>query len=292
MEEALQLIRPIAAQRGIAVTAELEAARSLHVLADRHRLIQVLLNLLANAVKYNREAGSVRFETKVVDGRLHFEVEDTGNGIPAHKLERLFTPFERLGAEQTSIEGTGIGLALAKSLVEAMGGSVGVRSAIGRGSCFWIDLPVADTTPCETAETREAARGGAMEGGGAHVPTVLYVEDNLSNFRLVERILSHRPGVRLMTAVQGGLGLELAAQHRPDLILLDLQLPDLPGEEVLRRLREDPRTKDIPVIMVSADVTAANIDRLRGAGARDYLTKPLDVKRFLEVLDEHLGGGA
>jgi PAS domain S-box-containing protein len=285
LDEVRSLIRPLAEEGRVEVRAESPAAGDLYVLADRQRLKQVLLNLLSNAVKYNREAGSVTVWCDPArENRVRLNVRDTGPGIPPDKLGHLFTPFERLGAETTRVEGTGLGLALSKGLMDAMGGAIGVESTPGQGSLFWVDLRraealEADLEPSEHAETpaRQARRG-----------TLLYVEDNLSNLQLIERLLSRRPGIKLLSAMQGRLGLELAREHRPGLILLDLHLPDVHGSDVLRRLLEDARTRDIPVVIITADASPKEVERLRAAGARDYLTKPIDVRRFLAIVDEML----
>jgi CheY-like chemotaxis protein len=258
-----------------------------HVLVDRQRLRQVLMNLLGNAVKYNRGGGDVTISCHPTPGgRLRVAVADTGPGIPAEMMGHLFLPFERLGAERTPVEGTGIGLSICKRLVELMGGQIGAESEVGRGSTFWVELEPAEAPqerPGPAAPGMPAAPAGA--GGDA---TVLYVEDNLSNLRLVERILARRPATRLVAATQGSLALELAREHRPELILLDVHLPDMEGDEVLQRLREDPETRDIPVVAVSAEATPRKIERFHAAGARAYLTKPLDLRQFLQVVDEIL----
>ncbi len=290
--EALDLIRPLGAERGVTIHAPAEGppARQ-HVMADRQRLKQVLLNLLANAVKYNRTDGTVRLELgDGADGRLRLHVADTGVGIAPDKLNRLFTAFDRLGAESSDVQGTGLGLALSKRLVEAMNGEIGVQSTPGEGTRFWIDLPFAES-PLEAARRRReepADHGNAEPGALARVHQVLYIEDNLSNLTLIEHLLAERPEIRLLTAMQGGLGLELARQHRPDLILLDLHLPDLPGWEVLAALQADEATRAIPVVVVSADATSRQVERLMKAGARSYLTKPLDVDRFQRLLRQTL----
>jgi CheY-like chemotaxis protein len=220
-------------------------------------------------------------------GRVRISVTDTGPGMSPDKVTRLFVPFERLASDTTGIEGTGLGLALSKGLMEAMGGTIGVQTAPGKGSTFWIELPAA-----ESPVKRSGDAGGVAAAPGSaetsRTPTIVYIEDNLSNFDLVKRALSQYPQVTLLPAMQGRLGLELARRHRPDVILLDLHLPDLQGDEVLRRLRADPDTRGIPVIMISADATAGRTARLIEAGARAYLTKPLDVKQFLAYIDELL----
>ncbi len=282
--EALDLIRPLAAERGIHLENEVEDDASLYVLADRQRLKQILLNLLSNAVKYNREGGSVFIRCREVGvAAAHIDVTDQGNGIPDNDIDRLFTPFDRLGADRTGVEGTGLGLALSKRLAEAMGGTLSVKSTEGEGSTFSVRLSKT-TSREEDAMVVEWAEGGDPE----RQVTVLQIEDNPSNMRLVERILSRRPNSKLITAMQGSLGLDLARQHDPDLILLDLNLPDLSGHDVLRQLRDDARLSEIPVVVVSADATKGQIERVLAAGAQAYLTKPLDVQRFLEVVEEAL----
>jgi CheY-like chemotaxis protein len=250
----------------------------------------VLLNLLSNAVKYNREAGEIEVSSEQVGAeRLRLSVHDTGPGIASARMPALFEPFERLGAEESAVEGTGLGLALARHLMEAMGGSIGVDSTEGQGSTFWIELDVAESP----VAAFERANGAAVASASAavHEQTILLIEDNLSNQKLIERILKARPGVALLSAMQGGLGLELARQHGPDLILLDLHLPDIPGDEVLHRLRADPVTREIPIVVVSADATDGRIRRLREAGATAYLTKPLEVAQLLELVDAAVQNG-
>jgi PAS domain S-box-containing protein len=289
VQEAVSLIRPLAAQHGCRVADDSGEACEHYVCADGQRLTQVLLNLLSNAVKYNRPGGSVALSCGVVEAvgvapRLRISVRDTGRGIPEEKLDQLFVPFSRLGAEQSDIEGTGLGLALSKRLVEAMGGAIGVRSVVGAGSTFSVELPLTESPVERLAGGGSAAAGASAAPERRPTATILYIEDNLANFSLIETILASRPEIDLIPALQGQLGLDLAWEHAPDLILLDLHLPDMPGDEVLRRLRRDERTRDTPVIVISADATASRIERLRGAGVRDYITKPLDVDGFLEAV--------
>jgi PAS domain S-box-containing protein len=287
LEECLSLVQQMAADRRLELHTDTLVAAHLHVTADRQRLKQVLLNLLANAIKYNREGGSVSLSCREgLDGWLCIDVTDTGPGIPADKLDRLFSPFERLGAEQGDVEGTGLGLALSKGLVAAMGGSIGVDSTPGNGSTFWIRLPI--TEGQLQRQERLTTVVPASDRLTTTARTILYIEDNLSNLRLIERILERTPEIRVLSAMQGGLGLDLARQHCPDLILLDLNLPDMTGNEVLRRLREDPSTLDIPVVMVSADATSQQRERLLAAGAQAYLTKPLDVTQLIQILKQML----
>jgi CheY-like chemotaxis protein len=287
-QEVLALIAPQATARNIELDNRLDAADERHVLADRQRRKQVLLNLLSNAVKYNRAGGRVTLTCDApAAGHLRLIVRDTGYGITPADLARLFIAFERLHADQQGVEGTGLGLALSKRLVEAMGGSVGVESTAGVGSTFWIKLPIAEDRPVEPSEP-DALPSAAASAAAAPVRTVLYIEDNLSNTKLMERILAPQPHIRLLTAIQGRLGLELAREHQPDLILLDLHLPDVPGLEVLRHLKGDPHTQAIAVVMRSADAMGRQVERLQEAGAHTYLTKPLDVRHFLHVVNERL----
>jgi signal transduction histidine kinase/AmiR/NasT family two-component response regulator len=285
--ETVSLIRPLADQQNIVVVGP-EVSCSTHVLGDRQRLKQVLLNLLSNAVKYNREGGSVQLACEPMDGgRLRIMVTDTGPGVPPDAIERLFVPFERVTNEQSSIEGTGLGLPLSKRLAEAMGGTLDLVSTPGQGSTFWVELPLVEG-PVEQEDRQEQAGHAPEEERVSQTGpaiTVLYIEDNMSNLRLVERVLGRRPGIRLISAMRPELGLELATEHHPDLVLLDLHLPDMPGEVVLRRLQTNPRTAEIPVVILSADARAGLIQRLLEQGARAFLTKPLDVKEFLELLD-------
>ena len=287
--DVLDLMRPLAQHHGITVSDDGAVSCQSFVMADAQRLRQILLNLVNNAIKYNRVGGTVSIACQPAgDGELRISVSDTGPGIEEDRIGLLFTPFERLGAEHTEIEGTGVGLALSRRLAEVMGGTLDVETTVGRGSTFWVQLPMAEDPMTEHFDVAPAEPVVAeVEPRGSH--TVLYIEDNLSNLRLVERVFESRPDVELITAGQGRLGLDLARQHRPALVLLDLHLPDINGNEVLEQLRADPATAAMPVIMLSADATARQSQRLLAAGADAYLTKPLDVRALLSLLDELLG---
>ena len=291
--EGVSLIRPLADQHGILLASPTPSCAT-HILGDRQRLKQIVLNLLSNAVKYNREGGSVHLACEQVDGeRLRIKVTDTGPGIPPEAIQRLFVPFERLSDEQGSIEGTGLGLPLSKRLAEAMGGTLQVESAVDRGSTFWVELPLTEG-PVQRADRQQQAEASPapVEQPDRAGPglTVLYIEDNLSNLQLVERVLSRRQGVKLISAMRPQLGLDLAGEHQPDLVLLDLHLPDMPGQEVLRRLRSNPKLAEIPVVVLSADARPSLIEQLLQQGARAFLTKPLDVKELLGLLDDVAAG--
>jgi CheY-like chemotaxis protein len=259
-----------------------------HVQADAQRLKQVLLNLVSNAIKYNKKHGSVRIslESPSADRTLIL-VTDTGHGISEENQAKLFTPFDRLGAEEMGIEGTGLGLALSKLLTEAMGGALAVESEPWIGSTFTVGLASA-AAPAARGEGAEQAVLATAANGSAETETVLYVEDNKSNLQLVERILAKRPQVKLLSAMDGPLGVELARQHEPALILLDLHLPGMDGEEVLKHLKADERTARIPVVVVSADATNSRVERLLAGGAEAFLTKPLQVTRFMSLVDSTL----
>lgn len=291
VRETLDLMRPVAAERHALLVEEIGGLAAGHVMADRQRLKQVLLNFVSNAIKYGGSDVRVTLSCRdLPDGQVRIGVSDTGPGIASDKLARLFTPFERLGSEHTSVEGTGLGLALSKGLTEAMGGVLGVESMVGRGSTFWVQLPAAATAVKTLESPVQIEPRAAGLKPAAPRRTVLYIEDNPPSFELIKQVLGQRPGVELLTSMQGSLGIELARRHRPDVILLDLHLPDIAGDEVLRRLREAPETRSIPVIMLSADATGGWGERLTQAGARAYVTKPLDVKPFLALLDQLLDG--
>ena len=284
IDDAMALLRPAAAARGIQLTGP-DPACDVYVMTDRQRGRQVLLNLLSNAVKYNRDGGSVAVTCTQPDGMtLRVAVRDTGPGIDPARRELLFAPFERLGAETSGVEGTGLGLALSRQLIEELGGAMGVESTPGQGSTFWIDLPVTDE-PESMADTPPVDLARAADQDGR---VLLLVEDNLANLRLVEAMLRQRPHVTVVPAMQGGLGLELAYSNTPDVIVLDLHLPDMSGREVLARLKADLRTRDIPVVVATADADRRRGQELVGDGAFAYLTKPLDLQAFLDTVDAAL----
>jgi len=286
--EVRTMIEPIAATRK--VRALFPAIDGAVVMADRTRLKQVLLNLLSNAVKYNREEGAVVVSCEQpAPDRLRLSVQDTGNGLNPEQLANLFQPFNRLGQEAGAQEGTGIGLVVTKRLVELMGGEIGVTSSPGVGSVFWIEL--ASTTPLASAlpeggPEAASAPSDLPDEGEPHL--VLYVEDNPANLRLVEEIVAFRRDLRLLSAPDGHLGLQLAKAHLPEAILMDLNLPGMSGFEVLRQLRADPETTWIPVIALTANAMPRDIERGLAAGFHRYLTKPIDIDKFTEAINSTL----
>ena len=289
IRDACDLVRPMAQERNILIDLNSVSFGRDYIRADRQRFKQVLINLLSNAIKYNQDGGQVRiYNLRESDGRCHIAIQDTGAGLTSEEQQKLFVPFERLNAAQAGIEGTGLGLTLSQRLVTAMGGALTLESVPGVGTTFFIELPLVPSPLEALAEhpigTSEPASGSEL----LQRATVLYIEDNLSNVRLLEVMLRSRPGITLLPAMQGSVGLDLARQHAPDLILLDLNLPDISGKEVLARLQASPHTRDIPVVVLSADATASQIARLREAGARAYFTKPLDVTEFLDAMDAML----
>jgi PAS domain S-box-containing protein len=288
LADALSLIRP-RADGGPGRRAARPGGRAeVHVLADQQRLRQVLINLLSNAIKYNRRGGEASVRCEMLPaGRVAVAIADTGPGISAEMLERLFDAFDRLGAERTTIEGTGLGLAVSRGLMEAMGGTIKASSQPEAGTTMRIELDRAQA-PGDDATTLSAAPATANGSLGGKV---LYIEDNLSNIKLVQRVIDRLPGVRLLPAMQGRLGLDLARRHHPELILLDLHLPDLHGREVLEQLKSDPATATIPVVIVSADATTAQVSRLKAEGAAEYLTKPIDVETLLNITTGALQSG-
>jgi signal transduction histidine kinase/ActR/RegA family two-component response regulator len=291
VEETCQLMAPLAAERSITISPDC-ADPAVAVYADRRRLSQVLVNLFSNAIKYNHPGGAVSILCRADDpARASVTVVDTGPGISDANLERIFVPFERLGAEQTGIEGTGIGLPLARAFTEAMGGQLTASSTVGEGSSFTIGLPRApDMTsiPDDRDSTLAAIAAVPASRPGADV-RVLYIEDNPANIEVVSRFVKSRPAIRLQSVMSGHAGLDFASREVPDLILLDLHLPDLRGDEVLSQLKADPVTAGIPVAILSAEAAPAVIRHMRDSGVVAYLTKPLDLTELGQLFDSVSG---
>lgn len=282
LHEVSAYVKPLATRAAITLRladSECEA----HVLADNQRLKQVLLNLLTNAVKYNAPNGQIEVNCFREAEMVRIEVTDTGRGLSIEDQAKLFQPFERLGLTDAQVEGTGLGLSLSKNLVEVMGGTIGVRSELGKGSSFWVEFPAADS-PLDRALT--ASEAAASVASGSNRLHVVYIEDNLSNRKLLQFVLGRVPDVELHCAMQGGLGVELARSVQPDLLLLDLNLPDMDGVDVIDLLQKDPLTRDIPIVVLSADATPKRITELSDYGIHAYLSKPLDVAAFLRMIED------
>ncbi|HLX89281.1 MAG TPA: PAS domain S-box protein [Acidimicrobiales bacterium] len=282
VDDAISFTRPLAEDRRIALVVDSTACPSdAHVLADRQRLLQVFLNLLSNGVKYNHEGGTLTVTVKQCGDRTNVVVRDTGPGIDPAEIHRVFAPFDRLGAERSAVPGTGVGLTLSKHLVEEMGGTIALESVPGDGAAFTVSM-VSATAPLPPSSHARVMGPRRSQAGGLRV---LHIEDNHANLELVEQVLARVPGVDLQAAMTGGLGLELARENRPDLVLLDLHLPDMAGVDVLGRLRSQPATADVPVVVVSADVTPMTVRLLRAEGVHAYLTKPIDVHELLRIVE-------
>jgi PAS domain S-box-containing protein len=283
LDDAIELMRPLAEATDVTLHAPEFAPGVGYVFADGQRLKQVVINLLSNAIKYNRSGGSVLLRVEPADGeRVRIAVTDTGKGLDEDAIAKLFVPFERLDAAVSGIEGTGLGLALSRSLIEAMGGKVTVESIPGAGSTFTVELDRSEPIAVEETVGGDDPLLQVRTYDGER--TLLYVEDTVANVRVIEGVLERRPSVKLISAMFGRLGIELAHEHKPDLILLAMHLPDLTGEHVLAELQRDPATRSIPVIILSADATRPR-EQFLLAGAVAYLTKPIDLRRLLDVLD-------
>ena len=285
--ECRDMIAPLASQRGIGMT--FPDACPLNVLADRTRLKQILLNLLSNALKYNREHGEVRIAcAPQPGGRVRISVRDTGMGLDGEQVALLFQPFNRLGQEGGTEEGSGIGLVVTKRLVELMDGHIGVSSEAGVGSTFWIELRAAASVPEPVSPgLPRPDLAGALLDNSAPV-TLLYVEDNPANLTLVEEIVRYCPQLQLLTARDGRLGVEMARSHLPQLILMDINLPHINGTDALQLLRADPRTAHIPVIALTANAMPGDVERSMAMGFYRYLTKPINLEEFTEAINSTL----
>ncbi len=294
------LMMPLAANRSISI--EVDDGCSGWVQADLQRLRQVILNLASNGIKYNREGGTLTFSVaRPRASTTRIVVTDTGHGIPKERFGDVFAPFERLGAEKTSVEGSGIGLALCKKLIEAMDGELAFDSVVGEGSSFWVELPSAEpplASSVGTSLTGDAEEdifddvGSREEEVADRRGSVLYIEDNPANVAVLRRFMSRVPSIELLTTTHGTRGLRMANEMRPDLILLDLNLPDIPGQDVLDALRRDRQTSSIPVVIISADTSDRTVRQCLEAGAKDYLTKPLDMQAFYDILARYVPAGA
>ncbi len=283
INECIKLIAPLADKKGISIAFEQNGNHDWYVFADKIRLRQIFLNLLDNAIKYNRENGKVSIHWDKRDDILFVHMVDTGIGIPDSEQKSIFEPFYR--SDHTQGEGIGMGLALVSQLIQVMGGKVGVESRIGEGSDFWISLPLVNAQVAIDRQLMEGERPALLQG---HNFTILYIEDNLLNLQLVIEILGTIQGISLISAMTGSEGMELAAEWRPDLILLDLNLPDLHGYEVFDRIKANPAYEQTPIIALSANAMPEEINQALGKGFAEYICKPIEIPAFLTVLSKHL----
>ena len=297
--DSLPLITSLANQRGIEITLTWNYEKinlrqlmqhSLMVRADRTRFKQVLINLLSNAVKYNSENGDIIIACNKIDNnRMRISISDTGEGLTQEQQEKLFMPFNRMSSEKKYIEGTGIGLVITKNIVELMGGSIGVDSKPGEGSTFWVELSAESLFP---EKTRLSMKSDSVEQQvnvrQDQEYTVLYIEDNPANMRLVVELLSLRPNIKVLSAHEPKLGMDMVAEYQPDLILLDINLPGMSGIEVLKQLRQRETSRDTPIIAISANAMTRDIEKGMDAGFDDYITKPIDVTALLHAVDLRL----
>ena len=287
MTECQTMLEPLAQPRGIGMTFP-QFDQPMFVSADRTRLKQIVINLVSNAIKYNKEKGTVVVDCAVRADRIRISITDTGAGLGPEKLAQLFQPFNRLGQEVGGVAGTGIGLVVTKRLAELMGGAIGVESTVGAGSVFWCELNPAEAprVAAGTSETGVLVEPEALTDTPQR--TVLYVEDNPANMELVEELIGRFANIRLTTAMNGTLGIEVARATLPQVILLDINLPGISGVKVLKILREEPATAHIPVIAVSANAMPRDIEKGLEAGFFRYLTKPIKIKQFMETLEAAL----
>lgn len=283
MNEAIKLNRDLIEKNQLQL--QRKCLEKYHVIADKVRLRQVLVNLISNAAKYNRAGGTINVQCASQDGRVKISIMDNGKGIKAEHMHKLFTPFERIEADRSGVDGTGIGLALSKQIIELMNGTIGVESEQGVGSTFWITLPMAK----KTITRREATGKSEQTRETIQVKhKVLYIEDNARNLRLVQSILKLRNDIECLSATNAQQGLQIAASQSPDLILMDMNLPDLDGYSAFDALQSQEATKYIPVFAVTANAMAKDMEQGMAYGFRQYITKPIDVKEFMQAIDKEL----
>ena len=292
IHEIIDSLNPLASSRNISIHSNFYIGEVSYIMADHQRLKQIMMNLLSNALKYNRPDGMI--DVDVLEGQneiggkptIRIAVRDQGYGISPDNMEKVFLPFERIGAENTETEGTGLGLAVVKQLTELMHGELGLESKLGVGSTFWIEFASANERVLVDIGQSNPQKSLDMN---PHHGSILYIEDNSANVDLIQQIVEMKlAGVKLITNAAGLKAVQLASELQPDLILLDLNLTDIHGSEVIQRLKKEPLTRDIPVVVISADAMTEQIDRLMSLGANNYLTKPIDIGLFLNEVDKYL----
>jgi signal transduction histidine kinase/ActR/RegA family two-component response regulator len=286
VDELISFMQPLADKNHVTLTFKHSGFDHLITITDRTRLKQILINLVSNAIKYNRENGSVDITIEKDAKLIKFHVTDTGFGIPEAELKNIFNPFQRLPDLNRTIEGTGIGLTVVKQLSALIKGQIFVESTIGKGSHFWLEIPFCETL--DNDNDLNLVQDDIIDNLLKHSYTLLYVEDNHVNLQLLESVIDKVPNLELISTNNGETGIELAKEQQPDLIILDIHLPGIDGYEVLRRLKETPETRAIPVVALSASAMQTDIDKGMMMGFLDYFTKPLDMQRFLKKILEHL----
>jgi CheY-like chemotaxis protein len=292
VSEILDFVRPQSEQRNIIILNK-SMSEEVFINADKQKLKQILLNLLINAIKYNNEEGEVEIRTEITKSKFSSEdcmrisIYDTGSGISEENVKKLFNPFERIGAEKTTVEGTGLGLAVSKKLTEAMEGRIGVESQLEKGSVFWVEFPLIPKMKNLVNKIETSQEAPLFK---THVKgTVLYIEDNESNIELIKQVLlENRPSVKLLYEKDGSNSINVALEIKPDLILLDLNLPGIQGDEILKEILNNLELKEIPVIIISADAMPNQIKNLLKLGAQSYLTKPIIIAQLLKIIDQFL----
>ncbi|GJL77036.1 MAG: histidine kinase [Nitrospinaceae bacterium] len=288
VEETIFLVVPLAQQYDIQIENKIpDASNSVFVRADRTKLKQVLLNLISNAVKYNCKKGSVILDCeRGPANKIRVNITDTGPGLSMEQQKHIFEPFNRLDADKTDIEGTGIGLTITKRLLETMEGSILLKSQPEKGSCFIIELPEGKEIQPDGLDSCQKAKELQPDSGQRY--TLLYVEDNPANLNLVEQILECRPDITLLSASRSQLGIDLACSHKPDLILMDIHMPEMDGITAMKKLKGYEETRDIPIIAVSANAMKSDIEKSLKDGFDAYITKPLNIKEFFAKIEAHL----
>ena len=290
LEDVVLLLEPLAEKRNIKIVKNLAKNSENYIFADAQRFKQVLINLVSNAVKYNCENGAITIgRYKTSSGRIRIDIEDTGLGISLENQSEIFEPFNRLAANPSLVEGTGIGLSITKYLVELMGGTIILKSTLGEGSCFSVEFNEERPTANQTLQTPERPKVEPMKKDSTSQFTLLYIEDNAESRMLMEQVIAKRPKIRYLSATNMQSGIDLAQMHCPNLIILDMDLPDMNGIEGFEILENIEETKEIPVIALSANALPHQIEEAMAAGIMKYFVKPFEIRQFLEVMDEMSG---
>lgn len=292
MQEIADSVMPFAAEKSVNINLPTDGNRKIFVMADLQRLKQILINLLNNAIKYNRKGGSVWISAEAsqeLDGKkcVRIFVIDNGVGISEENIPKLFKPFERIGGDQFATEGTGLGLSVVEKLTQLMRGKVGVESKVGEGSKFWIELPGTDANPSGVQNWKDS---GELDFSNKDIKgTLLLVEDNISNIELIKELIrSLKPGIEVLNTMYGLEAIQLIKEYKPSLILLDLNLPDTSGAKVLETIKSDSETKHLPIVVVSADATTKQMELILSKGADQYITKPINVGQLVKIFDQYL----